>query len=250
MELTDIEKDIQKDRSQLSALKAETKSCISWVGPNGGDEDLGSGEAEEPWRQDQILDKTITDKVELAASLHCVLGDRTVEEIWAQVLVAGNRIVEIKAQLDCDLKILVAKEIGIDKEHLVVGDHLFFQAGKEAVSRVLKGDEFTVLQQRAEEKIYDQNLIAVPDQQPGPIGGDGGFSNSTFASKNNTLHFISMIRVLMKTDSSNILLTFLEGFLCLTKNIHSPSVITGMRVFLSSSVFVRAISFPFSWKLP
>jgi hypothetical protein len=47
----------------------------------------------------------------------------------------------------------VAKEIGIDKEHLAVGDHLFFQAGKEAVSSVLEGDEFTVLQQRAEEKI-------------------------------------------------------------------------------------------------
>jgi hypothetical protein len=70
-----------------------------------------------------------------------------------QVLVAENRIVGIKAQLDYDLKVLVAKEIGIDKDHLVIGDHLFFQAGSEAVSGFLKGDEFTMLQQRAEEKI-------------------------------------------------------------------------------------------------
>jgi hypothetical protein len=36
---------------------------------------------------------------------------------------------------------------------LVVGDHLFFQAGKETVSRILKGEEFVELQQRAEEEI-------------------------------------------------------------------------------------------------
>jgi hypothetical protein len=47
----------------------------------------------------------------------------------------------------------VAKEIGIDRDHLVVGDHLFFQAGKETVSRILKGEEFVELQQRAEEEI-------------------------------------------------------------------------------------------------
>jgi hypothetical protein len=101
----------------------------------------------------EALEKAIAGKVEVAVRLRSVLGDRTVEGIRAQVLVAGNRIVGIKARLDYDLKIRVAKEIGIDRDHLVVGDHLFFQAGREVVSRVLKGDEFTVLQQRAEEKI-------------------------------------------------------------------------------------------------
>jgi hypothetical protein len=85
--------------------------------------------------------------------LHSALGDRTIEEIRAQVLTAENRIIGIKAQLDYDLKVLVAKEIGIDSDHLVIGDHLFFQAGREAVSRALKGEEFAVLQQRAEEHI-------------------------------------------------------------------------------------------------
>jgi len=81
------------------------------------------------------------------------LSDRTVEGIRSQVLTAENRIIGIKAQLDYDLKILVAREIGIEKDHLVIGDHLFFQAGREAVSIVLKGEEFTELQQNAEEQI-------------------------------------------------------------------------------------------------
>jgi hypothetical protein len=47
----------------------------------------------------------------------------------------------------------MAKEIDIDKDHLVIGDNLFFQAGREAVSGVLKCDEFVELQQKAEEEI-------------------------------------------------------------------------------------------------
>jgi hypothetical protein len=77
--------------------------------------------------------------------LRSALGNRTVAELQAQVLVAENRIVGIRAQLDYDLKILVAKEIGIDRALLVIGDHLLFQAGSEAVSRVLKGEEFVEL---------------------------------------------------------------------------------------------------------
>jgi hypothetical protein len=101
----------------------------------------------------EALEKAIAGKVGVAARLRSILSDRTVKGIQAQVLVAENRIVGIKAQLDYDLKILVAKEISIDRDHLVVGDHLFFQAGRDAVSRVLKGEEFVELQQRAEEEI-------------------------------------------------------------------------------------------------
>jgi hypothetical protein len=89
---------------------------------------------------------------------------------------AGNRIVGIKARLDYDLKILVAKEIGIDRDHLVVGDHLFFQDGRETVSRVLKGDEFTELQQSAEEEIAGLRKELVenvrPIEQADAIGSD------------------------------------------------------------------------------
>jgi|GEM_PF-1481513 len=153
MEITDIERDIRADRSQISALKAETKSCIGWVGPNG---EMKISDPERPKSlNDEIeaLEKAIADKVEIAARLRSVLGDRTVEGIRAQALVAENRIIGIKARLDYDLKVLVAKEIGIDKDYLVIGDHLFFQAGKEVVSRVLKCKEFVELQQRAEEDI-------------------------------------------------------------------------------------------------
>jgi hypothetical protein len=153
MEITDIERDIQKDRSQLSTLKAETKSCIGWVGPNGEMKISDPERLKSLNKEIEALEKAITGKAELAARLRSILGDRTVEGIRAQVLVAENRIVGIKAQLDYDLKIRVAKEIGIDRDHLVVGDHLFFQAGKETVSRVLKGDEFVELQQKAEEEI-------------------------------------------------------------------------------------------------
>lgn len=95
--------------------------------------------------------KAIADKAKLAARLRSVLGDRTVAELQAPK--AENRIVGIKAQLGYDQKILVAKEMDIERDHLVIGDHLFFQAGREAVSWILKGDEFTVLQQSAEENI-------------------------------------------------------------------------------------------------
>jgi hypothetical protein len=68
----------------------------------------------------EALEKAIAGKVELAARLRSILGHRTVEGIRAQVLVAENRIVGIKAQLDYDLKIRVAKKISIDKDHLVI----------------------------------------------------------------------------------------------------------------------------------
>lgn len=141
MEITDIERDIQKDRSQLTALKAETKSRVNWIGPN---EEMKISDLDRLKSLNgkiEALEKAIAGKAELAARLRSVLGDRTVEGIRAQVLVAENRIVRIKARLDYDLKILVAKKIGIDKDQLVIGDHLFFQA----VSRVLKGDEFVEL---------------------------------------------------------------------------------------------------------
>jgi len=67
--------------------------------------------------------------------------------------VAENRIVGIKALLDYDLKVLVATEIGIDETTWSLVDQLFFQAGKQAVSRVLKCEEFVELQQKAEEEI-------------------------------------------------------------------------------------------------
>jgi hypothetical protein len=153
MEITDIERDIQKDRSQISALKAETKSCVNWIGPNGEMKISDPERLKSLNGKIEALEKAIAGKAELAARLRSVLGDRTVEGIRAQVLVAENRIIGIKAQLDYDLKILVAKEIGIDRDHLVVGDHLFFQAGRDAVSRVLKSDEFTELQQKAEAEI-------------------------------------------------------------------------------------------------
>jgi hypothetical protein len=153
MEITDIERDIQKDRSQLSALKVETKSCVSWIGPNGEMKISDPERLKSLNGKIEALEKAIAGKVELAARLRSVLGDRTAAELQAQVLVAENRIVGIKAQLDYDLKIRVAREVGIDKDHLVIGDHLFFQAGRKAVSGVLKGDEFTVLQQSAEEEI-------------------------------------------------------------------------------------------------
>jgi hypothetical protein len=59
------------------------------------------------------LVKTIADKVEIAARLRFVLGDRTVAELRASK--AENRIAGVKAQIDYDLKIRAAKEIGIDK---------------------------------------------------------------------------------------------------------------------------------------
>ncbi|MDD4650860.1 MAG: hypothetical protein PHQ34_01390 [Methanothrix sp.] len=80
--------------------------------------------------------KAIAGKVEITARLCSILGDLTVAEL--QALMIENRIVGIKAQLDYDLKILMAKEIGIDKDRLFVGDHLFFQANREAVSSILK----------------------------------------------------------------------------------------------------------------
>jgi hypothetical protein len=153
MEITDIERDIQKNRSQLSALKAETKSCVSWIGPNGEMKISDPGRLKNLGDRIEALEKAIAGKVELAARLRSILGDRTVAELQAQVLVAENRIVGIKAQLDYDLKIQVAREVGIDKDHLVIGDHLFFQAGREAVSRVLKSEEFMELQQKAEAEI-------------------------------------------------------------------------------------------------
>jgi hypothetical protein len=39
----------------------------------------------------------------------------------------------------------VAQAIGIDADHIVLGDHIFYQAGQETVEQVLKSEEFTKL---------------------------------------------------------------------------------------------------------
>lgn len=87
----------------------------------------------------------------LAAQRSC----STCESLQQAGITKGQRghILGIKSRLDYDLKIRMAKEIDIDKDHLVIGDNLFFQAGREAVSGVLKCDEFVELQQKAEEEI-------------------------------------------------------------------------------------------------
>jgi hypothetical protein len=41
----------------------------------------------------------------------------------------------IRAELDHSLKLQVAQAIGIDADHIVLGDHLFYQAGRRLWGR-------------------------------------------------------------------------------------------------------------------
>jgi len=74
------------------------------------------------------LANAIAGKVEITARQCSVLGDLTVAEL--QALMTENHIVGIKALLDYDLKILAAKEIGINRDNLTIGDLLFLQANR------------------------------------------------------------------------------------------------------------------------
>ena len=83
------------------------------------------------------------------------MGDRSVSEVQdeAKIQFAENRIVGIRAELDHALKIQVAQAIGIDADHIVLGDHLFYKAGRETVSGVLKSAEFMKRQVAADKQI-------------------------------------------------------------------------------------------------
>jgi hypothetical protein len=47
----------------------------------------------------------------------------------------------------------VARVVGIDKDHLVIGDHLFSGPARRCLEGSVKHEEFMELQQRAEEEI-------------------------------------------------------------------------------------------------
>ena len=49
----------------------------------------------------------------------------------------------------------MAQTIGIDADHIVLCDHLFYQAGRETVGQVLKSEEFTKLQVAADKEVSE-----------------------------------------------------------------------------------------------
>ena len=88
------------------------------------------------------------------------MGDRPVSEVLdeAKIQFAENRTLGIRAELDHSLKLQVAQAIGIDADQIVLGDHLFYQAGRETVGQVLKSEEFTKLQLAADREIDEDRL--------------------------------------------------------------------------------------------
>ena len=101
------------------------------------------------------LEGLIEHDAPILARLRSMLGDRSVSEILdsTKIQFAENRILGIRAELDHALKPQVAQAIGIDADHMVLGDHLFYQAGRETVGQVLKSEGFTKLQVAAEKQI-------------------------------------------------------------------------------------------------
>ena len=93
----------------------------------------------------------------ILARLRSMVGDRSVSEVLddAKIQFAENRIIGIRAELDHALKLQVAQAIGIDADHIVLGDHLFYQAGRETVGQVLKSEEFTKLQVAADKEVSE-----------------------------------------------------------------------------------------------
>jgi len=163
-QIADIEKQIRACRSRIPALRAETRSCMSF-GP------AGEMEVSDPQRlkalNDEIerLEALIAHNSEVLARLQAILGDRTIAELEREKVFAANRIEGIKAELDYDLKRLVGRAIGISDDYLIVGDHLFHQAGRQTVSKVLKGEEFAGLQLKAESEVaaLQEKLAACSD---------------------------------------------------------------------------------------
>ena len=88
------------------------------------------------------------------------MGDRPVSDLdEAKIQFAENRILGIRAELDHSLKLQVAQAIGINADHIVLGDHLFYQADRETVGQVLKSEEFTKLQVAADKEVSAYNVI-------------------------------------------------------------------------------------------
>lgn len=96
------------------------------------------------------LEGLVKHNIEVLAGLQRILDGLTIEELEAERTFAENRIEGIRAQLDYDLKRLVGRAIGIGDDYLIVGDHLFHQAGWGTVSKVLKSPEFEELKDKAE----------------------------------------------------------------------------------------------------
>jgi len=101
------------------------------------------------------LEGMIEHDTSILARLRSIVGDHSVSEVLdsAKIQFAENRIVGIRAELDHVLKLQVAQAIGIDADHIVLGDHLFYQAGRETVKTVLKSEEFTKLQVAVDKEV-------------------------------------------------------------------------------------------------
>ena len=101
------------------------------------------------------LEGLIEHDTPILARLRSMMGDRSVSEVLgeAKIQFAENGIRGIRAELDHALKLQVAPAIGIDADHIVLGDHLFYQAGRETVGQVLKSEGFTKLQVAADKQI-------------------------------------------------------------------------------------------------
>jgi len=156
MEIADIESKISAAKSRIRALKDETKSCMWFDG-------AGAMKISDPKRQEALnteinrLEGLIEHDTPILTRLRSIVGDRSVSGVLdeAKIQFAENRIVGIRAELDHALKLQVAHAIGIDADHIVLGDHLFYQAGRETVGQVLKGEEFTKLQMRADKEVSE-----------------------------------------------------------------------------------------------
>ncbi len=163
-QIADIEKQISACRSRIPVLRADTRACMSF-GP------AGEMKVSDPQRlkalNDEIerLEGLAKHNGEVLARLQAILGGRTMAELEAERAFAANRIEGIKAQLDYDLKRLVSRAIGIGDDYLIVGNHLFHQAGRQTVSMILKSEEFTGLQQKAESEVatLQEKLAACND---------------------------------------------------------------------------------------
>jgi len=124
-------------------------------------DEAGAMKISDPKRQEGLnseikrLEGMIEHDTSILARLRSIVGDHSVSEVLdsAKIQFAENRIVGIRAELDHVLKLQVAQAIGIDADHIVLGDHLFYQAGRETVKTVLKSEEFTKLQVAVDKEV-------------------------------------------------------------------------------------------------
>ena len=150
MELTDIERDVQKYRSKIGELRRQTLDCM-YFDADGTTKVLDPERLKALTAEITKFEGQLDHSSQILAKWSALLGERKVADIETSKVYAQNRIIGIRAKVWHGLMEMLVPKIEIEQS--IRGDLIFIQAGKDLVSQVLKSAEFEELKTKAEPEL-------------------------------------------------------------------------------------------------